>query len=48
MGQFRLQKLGEQIREEIASMLLKHETGASRIAKAHSDYSKAASATVYP
>ncbi len=30
------------------AMLLKHETGASRIAKAHSDYSKVASATVSP
>ena len=30
------------------TMLLKHETGASRIAKAHSVYSKAASVTVSP
>ncbi len=31
MGQFRLQKLGEQIREEIASMLLKHEIKDPRV-----------------
>ena len=31
MGQFRLQRLGEQIREEIAKMLLKHEIKDPRV-----------------
>ena len=33
MGQFRLQRLGEQIREEIASMLLKHEIKDPRVSE---------------
>ncbi|MDO4506218.1 MAG: ribosome-binding factor A, partial [Spirochaetales bacterium] len=31
MGQFRLQRLGEQLREEIATMILRHEIKDPRV-----------------